>query len=90
MSVVVLSDTALRELDALRTTAENTFDAQTNNGANILDVITVSTQAVPLSVLCYAYYGHTDYLSLIIDLNDIKDNAFVTGDIQILQEVSSD
>lgn len=49
-------------------------------------IITVETPIIPLSVLVYSYYGSTDLVETIADLNNIKLNAFVEGEIRILTD----
>jgi prophage DNA circulation protein len=51
---------------------------------NTRKVITINTRKIPLSVLVYQYYGSTELVPTISDLNKIKQNAFVEGDVEIL------
>lgn len=77
----LLSNESFEQLDRLRTQAQLVFDgAQVNTNT----IITVNTPLRPLSVLVFAYYGSTELVETIAELNDVKQNAFVDGDIRIL------
>ena len=51
---------------------------------NTSQVITIETRRQPLSVLVYSYYGSTELTDTIAELNNIKENAFVEGSVQVL------
>lgn len=80
-NVYLLSNESFELLDRLRTQAQQVFDGARINASTI---ITINTPLRPLSVLVYAYYGSTDLVETIAELNDVKQNAFVEGDIRIL------
>ncbi|RKZ80976.1 MAG: hypothetical protein DRQ35_01170 [Gammaproteobacteria bacterium] len=69
------------QLDRTRVQAIKTLD---DARVTTNQVITVTTQRQPLSVLLYQWYGNTDLFDIITELNDIHQNAFVEGDIKIL------
>jgi len=77
----LITNEALEELDRVRVQAQNTL-----NDARVVTpaIITIQTALRPLSVLLYDYYGNTDLFDTIAELNNIKMNAFVEGDIRIL------
>lgn len=77
----LLSNESLELLDRLRVQAQKTLD---NARVNTRSIITVETPLRPLSVIVYAYYGSTDLVETIADLNNINQNAFVEGEIRIL------
>lgn len=77
----LLTNEALEELDRLRVQAQKTLDLVR---VNTRLIITVETRRIPLSVLVYSYYGSTELVTVIAELNNIKQNAFVEGDIRIL------
>ncbi len=76
-----LSNEALEELDRVRVQALKALDVVR---VNIRSIITVETPLIPLTVLVYAYYGATDLVETIADLNNINQNAFVEGEVRIL------
>lgn len=69
------------QLDRLRVQAQAAFDV---SRVNTRSVVTVTTPLRPLSVLVYDYYGSTDLVDTIAELNNIKQNAFVEGEIKVL------
>jgi len=76
-----LTNEAFEELDRVRVQAQKTLaDASITTPA----IITVETESRPLSALLYDYYGNTDLFDTIAELNNIKMNAFVEGDVRIL------
>lgn len=77
----LLSNESLEELDRLRVRAQKTLDVVR---VNTRTIITVETRLIPLSVLVYSYYGSTELTEIIADLNNIKQNAFVEGELRIL------
>lgn len=44
----------------------------------------ISTQTIPITILVYQYYGDVELTQNIVDLNNIKDVSFVSGDLEIL------
>ncbi|MCK5127647.1 MAG: DNA circularization N-terminal domain-containing protein [candidate division Zixibacteria bacterium] len=79
----LLSNETLLNLDALRVEANA---ALSEILLNTRKVITIETRQIPLSVLVYQYYGSTDLVPTIAVLNNIQQNAFVSGQVQILTE----
>ena len=77
-----LSNEAIELLDIQRVAAQDNFDQQLVDTNGII-TINVRT-STPLSVVLYNYYGHTDYMQQIIEINEIDLNAFIKGDIDIL------
>lgn len=77
-----LTDEAQEQLDVLRVQTYAALDAIRINTRSI---ITIETPLRPLSVLVYAYYGSTELVDTIADLNNITQNAFVEGELRILE-----
>jgi hypothetical protein len=77
----LLSNEAMEELDRLRVQAQEALEVVR---VNTRSIITVETPLKPLTVLVYEYYGATDLVETIADLNGINQNAFVEGELQIL------
>lgn len=77
----LLTNETLEQLDRLRVQGQKTLD---NARVNTRTIITVETPLKPLSVLVYSYYGSTDLVGVIAELNNIKQNAFVSGSVRIL------
>lgn len=78
-----ITNDALEILDRLRVQGQAVLDEVR---VNTKTVITVETRLIPLSVLVYSYYGSTDLVETIAELNNINQNAFVEGSIRILSE----
>ena len=76
-----VSNTTLEQLDRVRVQTLKTLD---NARVNTRQIITVTVTNQPLSVIAYSYYGNTDLVDTLAELNNIKRNAFVEGDIKIL------
>jgi len=76
-----LSNQSLLLLDDLRVQANAALSEAL---LNTRKVITINTRRIPLSVLVYKYYGSTELVPTIADINNIKYNAFVEGDVEIL------
>lgn len=79
----VISDEVLELLDRQRVLFNNVIESAAISPRS---TVTIETARIPLSVLLYQYYGHTDYLDEIADLNNIKQNAFVEGQVEIFAE----
>lgn len=77
----LITNEALEELDRVRVQAQKTLaDVRVTTPV----IITIETELRPLSVLLYEYYGNTDLFDTIAELNNIKMNAFVEGELRIL------
>ena len=77
----LITNEALEELDRTRVQGIKTLDEVL---VTTRQIITITTKRTPLSVLLYRYYGNTDLFDIIAELNNIKQNGFVEGDIRIL------
>ncbi len=77
----IVSNATQEQLDRTRVQAIKTLD---NARVTSKQIITVNTPRIPLSVLLYQWYGNTDLFDVIAELNNVKENAFVEGDIKIL------
>jgi prophage DNA circulation protein len=77
----LLTNEALEALDRVRVQAQKALDAVR---VNTRSIITIETPRVPLTVLVFDYYGATDLVETIADLNDINQNAFVEGEVRVL------
>jgi len=77
----LVTDEAMELLDRVRVAAQEAL-----SGARVTtrSIVTIETDLIPLSVLVYKYYGNTELFDIIADLNGIKQNAFVEGEIRIL------
>lgn len=76
-----VNNETLEQLDRLRVLAQ-----QAIGGSQIArrSLITVTVDTVPLSVLTYQYYGDTTLFDTLAELNNVKQTAFVTGDVQLI------
>ena len=77
----LLSNETLITLDDLRIQANA---ALAEILLNTRKVITINTRQIPLPVLVFEYYGSTDLVDVISELNGVQQSAFVSGDIRIL------
>lgn len=77
----LISNESRGALDRLRVQAQKALDVVR---VNTRSIITVETPVKPLTILVYEYYGSTELVEVIAELNNIKQNAFVEGDIRIL------
>lgn len=76
-----ISNASLEQLDRLRVQTLKALDAVR---VNTRSVITIETALKPLAVLVYEYYGSTDLVETIAELNNVKQHAFVSGELRIL------
>jgi prophage DNA circulation protein len=81
----ITSNETKREIETLRNEVRKFFEEEELN-VNRIDEINVNTQ--PLTLLTYSYYGSTANVERLADLNDINDNAFIEGLIEILTDGS--
>ncbi len=79
----LLSNESLLNLDDLRIQANS---ALSQILLNTRKIITINTRMIPLSILVFDYYGSTELVGVISELNSIQQNAFVEGDVRILTE----
>lgn len=77
----LLTNEAIEALDRLRVSAQASLDAERVSTPR---VITVETTETPLSVLVYRYYGSTELFETVAALNNINQNAFVSGSVKLL------
>ena len=77
----LVTNEALEQLDRLRVRGQKALESAR---VNTRSIITIETDRKPLSVLLYEYYGNTDLFDTIAELNNIKQNAFVSGEVRIL------
>ncbi len=77
----LMTNEGLEALDILRVQGQKTLD---NARVTTRSIITIETQRKPLSVLVFDYYGSTELVDIIAELNNINQNAFVEGDVKIL------
>lgn len=77
----LLTNEALEQLDRVRVQAYKRLDVVR---VGTRSIITIETPRRPLSVLVYEYYGSTELVDTISELNNIKQNAFVEGNLRIL------
>lgn len=78
----ILSNNSLELLDRLRVTSISILNDALVTTKSIIE-IDVQVQQ-PLSVIVYAYYGSTEYVPLIAELNDIKQNDLAFGKLKFL------
>ncbi len=79
----LLSNESLLKMDELRIQANS---ALSQILLNTRKIITINTRLIPLSVLVFDFYGSTELVGVISNLNAVKQNAFVEGDVRILTE----
>lgn len=80
-SLFIASNETLEVLDQVRVQAQAVLDEVR---VSTRTTLTIETPRMPLSVLVYNYYGSTELVDTIADLNNIKQNAFVEGELRIL------
>lgn len=76
-----LSDTTKLALQNLRNETRLFFE---NEKLNINQITSIETNRQPLTTLAYQYYGNTDNVEALNNLNNIRNNAFVEGSVDIL------
>lgn len=77
----LISNEALEQLERVRVLALEKIDQGRVATRNIIEI---ETETIPLSVLVYQYYGNNDLFETITTLNNIKQNAFVSGTVKML------
>ena len=77
----LLTNAALEQLDRVRVQAQKALDTVRVNTSTI---IVINTPLKPLTILVFEFYGDTELVGVIAELNDIKQNAFVAGDVKVL------
>lgn len=75
------TQTTKNQLAVIRTDVRKFLDEESKNVFRTTDV---TTTQVPATVLTYQYYGSTELLDQIIELNQIDNPVFVQGDIMLL------
>ena len=78
----LVSNAVLEQMDRTRVQAIKTLDNVRVTTRQIFTISGVLLQ--PLSVLIYAWYGDLKLVDTIADLNNIKQNAFVAGEIKLV------
>lgn len=76
-----ISNASAGDLNNIRTQANATL-AEIRISAR--RIITITTKRIPLSVLCYKYYGSTELVDTLQTLNNLDQISFVEGDVEIL------
>ena len=76
-----VSNASAGDLNNIRTQANATL-AEIRISAR--RIITITTKRTPLSVLAYKYYGNTDLVDTLQQLNNIEQVSFVEGEVEIL------
>jgi prophage DNA circulation protein len=76
-----ISDNTKYAIQNLRNESRLFFE---NEKLNVNDITNITTNRQPLTVLAYQYYGSTDNVDIIASLNDIRNNGFVEGPLDIL------
>jgi len=79
----ILDDATYDELIDLRNNINSFLDSQTINTPNI---VSITTNTIPMTVLAYNYYESLDNLDDLININNIIDNSFVSGALNILSQ----
>lgn len=77
----VLDDNTKISISNIRNENRKFFDQEK---LSINKIASINTKREPLSVLSYRYYGNTQRVDELRRLNNIKDPAFVEGDVDIL------
>lgn len=76
-----ISDNIKQGLQDLRNESRIFFE---NERLNTNKISTISTNTQPLTVLTYQYYGSTANVNNLAQLNNIQNNGFVSGNLNIL------
>jgi len=76
-----ISNASAGDLNNIRTQANATL-AEVRISAR--RIITITTKRIPLSVLAYKYYGSTELVDTLQQLNNLDQISFVEGDVEIL------
>lgn len=77
----LLSNESLEQLDRLRVQALKVLDEAR---VNTRSIISINTPLIPLRTLVYSRYGSTELMDTVAELNNVKQNNFVEGEVRIL------
>lgn len=77
----LVSNEAMELIDRARVQTYKTLDTVR---VNTKSIVTIETPRRPLSVLVYSLYGSTELTETIAELNNVKRNAFVEGELKVL------
>jgi prophage DNA circulation protein len=55
-----------------------------NESVTAFKIATITTQELPMTILCHQYYGSVDNTVNLLNLNNTIDSSFVVGDVNIL------
>lgn len=80
-NAINVTNTSKAAIASVRNAVRNYLES---DALNINQISEVTTNTQPLRTLVYQYYGSTRNLSQIADLNRIKENNFVSGNVSIL------
>jgi prophage DNA circulation protein len=76
-----ISNNTKYKIQDLRTEVRRFFEAER---LNVNDIYQIETRRQPLRTLAYQYYGSTENMSRLANLNSIIENNFVEGPVDIL------
>ena len=79
----ILEGDTIAEIKDMRVEVREYLDQQR---ALAPKIATITTHEIPMSILAFNYYGNTDDVQELIDLNSTIDVTFVKGDVRILTE----
>jgi len=77
------TDDTIQSLKDLRVEVKKHLEQQS---VNAFKISTIITPEIPMSILCYQYYGSTNNTQTLLDLNNTIDSSFVSGNIKILTQ----
>lgn len=76
-----LSVDTIGEITDLRTQVQQFFNVQKLTASQI---VAINTQVIPVATLAFNYYGSTDLVQTLVDINQDLNTAFFAGDLEIV------
>ena len=77
------TDDTIQALKDLRVEVRRNLEQKT---VNAFKISTITAVDIPMSILCYQYYGSVDNTQALLDLNNTIDSSFVSGNVKILTQ----
>lgn len=77
------TDDTIQLLKDLRVEVKKYLDQQS---VNAFKISTITTTEMPMTILCYQYYGSINNTQTLLDLNNTTDSSFVSGNVKILTQ----
>lgn len=82
-SFTLVEQTIFEQMNDLRNQYRVLLDA---GNLNLSKIITIETPVIPMTVLAYNYYGDTDRVDSLLQLNPQQDPSFVEGEVDIFSQ----